>query len=51
MSCKEKQKGWVKAFGVIFSVLTAFSFFGVSFYLSRTQMVKELKEDKNSSGE
>ena len=51
MSCEEKQRGWVKAFGVIFSVLTGFSFFGVSFYLSKTQMVEELNEDENSLGE
>ena len=51
MSCEEKQRGWVKAFGVIFSVLTAFSFFGVSFYLSKTQMVEELNKDKNKFGE
>ena len=51
MSCKEKQRAWIKVVGVIFAVLTIFSFFGVSFYLSRTQMVKELNENKNSSGE
>ena len=51
MSCKEKQRGWVKAFGVIFSVLTVFSFFGVSFYLSKTQMVEKLNKDVNKFGE
>ena len=51
MSCEEKQRGWVKAFGVIFSVLTGFSFFGVSFFLSKTQMVEELNEDENTLGE
>ena len=51
MDCKEKQRGWVKAFGVIFAVLTTFSFFGVSFYLSKTQMVEELNKDENKFGE
>ena len=51
MSCKEKKSGWVKAFSIIFVVLTAFSFFGVSFYLSRAQIVEELNEDKNGLGE
>ena len=51
MGCKEKQSGWVKAFGVIFAVLTTFSFFGVSFYLSKTQMVEETNKDKSKFGE
>ena len=51
MDCKEKQSGWVKAFGIMFAVLTAFSFFGVSFYLSKTQLVKELNKDENKFGE
>ena len=51
MDCKEKQRGWVKAFGVTFAVLTTFSFFGVSFYLSKTQMVEELNKDENKFGE
>ena len=41
----------VKAFGVIFAVLTAFSFFGVLFYLSKVEMLEELNEDENIFGE
>ena len=51
MGCKEKQSGWVKAFGVAFVILTTFSFFGVSFYLSKKQKVEELNKDKNKFGE
>ena len=51
MGCNETHRGWVKAFGVIFAVLTAFSFFGVLFYLSNLQMLEELSEDKNMFGE
>ena len=51
LCCKEKQRSWVKAFGVIFAVLTSFSFFGVLFYLSKMEMLEELNEDENIFGE
>ena len=36
---------------MIFAVLTAFSFFGVLFYLSKMEMLEELNEDENIFGE
>ena len=36
---------------MIFAVLTAFSFFGVLFYLSKMEMLEELNEGENIFGE
>ena len=49
MSCNEKHKGWVKAFGVIFAVFIAFGFFAIMIYISRTQSFEESDEENNTT--
>ena len=47
MGCNERHIGWVKAFGLIFAVLTAFGFFGILFYFGKlTKLVDHPKDEK-----
>ena len=51
MGCKERNRRWVKVFGLIFAVLVAFGFFSVLFYFNEMRLKEERRTGENITGE